>query len=423
ASDWSARMSDGTNVKTLAPLATTSDAAAPELAATSKQTLKFTPTPTSNSAPTFAPEAVADNAGTTSGEASKKDVQPASADLISNPEAMIAPTSKEQAAGTKADAAADKADAASQKSDTARNTDAADAPVLRDGTTGNADNSGKDLAQAAASHPRTPTDPIYTKLPTVVGKDVKIRKSFDRFPSQQIIHNLAFRDTPVKEVIAELAHRGNLNIILDKSCIGQVTGDLHDLTLNEAMDTVLSATGLQWRQLDSSTLIIGMPNALFRLGLNRPLLRVFKISYASVFDVAQILFATCFNPGTLTDFTSSVRARDVQLTRELPTHKTIDQQERVPTSPTAGGGTQVSKTTIYNLGNITGNNENESGDEELWSTKTDGPRSIRGSLREQVNEGSGFNSGSTDPGSQSIRSTVNVVTDFSVEQNGGRAIA
>ena len=129
-------------------------------------------------------------------------------------------------------------------------------------TTSSADDAPKDLAQAGTRRGNTLTDPIYTKLPTITGT-VQTLRDFNKFPSNQIIHNLSFRDTPVKEVIAEISRRGNINIIIDRSAVGHITGDLHDLTLNEAMDTVLKSAGLQWRQLDSSTIIIAMRERTF----------------------------------------------------------------------------------------------------------------------------------------------------------------
>ncbi|MBX9722461.1 MAG: DUF4974 domain-containing protein, partial [Candidatus Obscuribacterales bacterium] len=122
-------------------------------------------------------------------------------------------------------------------------------------------------------------DPAYTTLPITSGSG-KIRRQFKLFAKEELIHNLSFRDTPIKEVVAELARRGNLNILLDKSVFGKVTGDLHDVTLNEAMDAVLASAGLQGRILDSNTVIIGAPNALTMLGLNRTHYKVFKLSYS-----------------------------------------------------------------------------------------------------------------------------------------------
>jgi type II secretory pathway component HofQ len=103
-------------------------------------------------------------------------------------------------------------------------------------------------------------------LPGVVGT-VQIRKAFKLFATQQLIHNMSFRDTPVREVVAELARRGSLNILIDKSVSGKITGELRDVTLNEALDDVLAAAGLQSRVLDNNTVIVGtlLLNSVMRI--------------------------------------------------------------------------------------------------------------------------------------------------------------
>ncbi len=279
---------------------------------------------------------------------------------------------------------------------------------------------GTALAQKS-SNSRGPLDPAYRKLPAV-RETIKIRRGFDKFPSNSIIHNLAFRDTPVKEVVSEISRRGNLNIILDKSVVGRITGDLHDVTLNEAMDTVLASAGLQYRQLDNSTIIIGSPNALFNLGLNRPFARTFKLSYTSAFDVANLLWASVFNRGFIPDFTQAIRNRTVSSSKETPSTKSAEEVARASQAPAPGGGTQTSKSVNTNTVSQDQNEESEQGEEFNQTTRPDAVRTIRGVTREQLNEGTGFNSGAIDPGSQTIRARAAVVTDFNVDQNGGAAI-
>src|SRR5205823_11589147 len=116
-------------------------------------------------------------------------------------------------------------------------------------------------------------------LPVTVGS-VQVRRPFKVFVREELIRNLSFRNTPVREVIGELARRGNLNILIDKSVQGTITGDLRDVTLNEAMDSILAAAGLQSRRLDNNTVVVGTNQAMVQLGLNRTMAKAFKISYA-----------------------------------------------------------------------------------------------------------------------------------------------
>jgi type II secretory pathway component GspD/PulD (secretin) len=291
--------------------------------------------------------------------------------------------------------------------------DSSNAGVGRDGN--------KQLAQSLPGMPRATTDPLYRHIPPVQGS-VNLHSKFKLFPTDTIIHNLEFRETPVKEVVAELGRRGHLNIMLDRSTVGRITGDLHDMTLNEAMDTVLTSAGLTWRQMDNSTIIVGEQASLTRLGLNRPILRCFRLSYANAFEVANLLWATVFNKGYIPDFSSNIRNRFTETTTETPTSRMNDQLARHAASATAGGGTQSSDHAETSAAVTNSNTTIDNGDDLTATIHLDQVRGVRAQLRDQINEGSGFNSGSTDPGTQTIRSSVVVQTDFPVDQNGGGTI-
>lgn len=227
------------------------------------------------------------------------------------------------------------------------------------------------------------------ELPTVSGT-VKIRKPFKLFAQAGgLIHHLSFRETPVREVISEIARRGNLNIIIDKSVTGKITGELTDVTLNEAMDNVLAAAGLESRTLDNSTVVIGTLQAMVQLGLNRPVARAFKLSYAHPFDVANILQASIFNRGYKSLFQASKKGGSESPGQE-PGNDGDDLL--VPS-----GDTQETRS-----------------DEQ---TKT-----IRGSIREQVQEGVGFNNAAVDPGTQQIRQLQALSADYVVNPNDGGTI-
>ncbi|HEY9756479.1 MAG TPA: hypothetical protein V6C97_15030 [Oculatellaceae cyanobacterium] len=240
-------------------------------------------------------------------------------------------------------------------------------------------------------------DPKGRSLPSTVGT-VKIRKSFKLFAQQQLIHNLSFRDTPVKEVIAEIARRGNLNIIIDKSVVGKITGELRDVTLNEAMDTVIASAGLQSRVLDNNTVVIASAQAMVQLGLNRSMAKAFKLSYAHPYDVATILHASIFNKGAFPDFQKSLKMGKREAANEVPAH-----------SQSGGGGVE-----------ITEGEANEQENDQML--RPDQARYVRGASRSQTQEGVGFNNASVDPGSQQIRALQEINTDYIVEQNGGGTI-
>lgn len=219
------------------------------------------------------------------------------------------------------------------------------------------------------------------RLPAVTGT-VQIRKPFKLVAqaNQGIIHHLSFRDTPVRELIAEIARRGNLNIIVDKSVDGRITGELKDVTLNEAMDTILASAGLESRKLDNNVIIIASSVAMVQLKLNRQVVRAFKLSYAHPFDVAQILQFSVFNKGVVSSFDEKLGLGDA--TTEPGTKSQVDQTLK----------------------------------------KDEISKQLNGTTREQIQEGTGFNNAAVEPGSQQVRQVQEINALYSIPPNDGGAI-
>jgi type II secretory pathway component GspD/PulD (secretin) len=266
---------------------------------------------------------------------------------------------------------------------------------------------GKQLAQGSM---RSVT---RNSLPGITGT-VKIRRPFKLFAQDALIHHLSFRDTPVKEVISEIARRSNKNIIIDKSCSGKITGDLHDVTLNEAMDNVLAAAGLQSRQLDNDTVVVGSTQAMVQLGLNRPIARVFKLSYAHPYDVSNLLSAAIFNKGYLPDFTTSIKR---QTASESVEENGSDKKGQYQTSDLKGPGEEQSTSKAQDKEG----SKNDAEYQQTYKLDTQ-PRTLRGISRPQTQEGVGFNNAAVDPGTQQIRANLEINADYQVDPNGGGAI-
>lgn len=218
-------------------------------------------------------------------------------------------------------------------------------------------------------------------LPAVTGT-VQIRKPFKLVAqaNQGIIHHLSFRDTPVRELIAEIARRGNLNIIVDKSVDGRITGELKDVTLNEAMDTILASAGLESRRLENNVIIVASSVAMVQLKLNRQVVRAFKLSYAHPFDVAQILQFSVFNKGVVSSFDEKVGLGDSAT--EPGTKNQLDQTLK----------------------------------------KDEVSKQLNGTTREQIQEGTGFNNAAVEPGSQQVRQVQEINALYSIPPNDGGAI-
>lgn len=263
-------------------------------------------------------------------------------------------------------------------------------PAMAQMTPGLPEAAPADGKQVSQSLPAVKPTTQSKRTPSVTGT-VQIRKPFKLFAQSNLIHHLSFRDTPVREVISEIARRGNLNIIVDKSVTGKITGELTDVTLNEAMDSVLAAAGLESRTLDNSTVIVGTLQAMVQLGLNRPVARAFKLSYAHPFDVAQILQASIFNRGYVPDF-----------------------KERSKTA-TKGDGSAGG-------GGGDGDDVTVESEFETQVSRDQQPKTMRGSSREQIQEGVGFNNAAVDPGTQQVRQMQEISADYIVQPNDGGTI-
>lgn len=252
-------------------------------------------------------------------------------------------------------------------------------------------------------------------LPGITGT-VKIRRPFKLFAQNEdsLIHNLSFRDTPVREVITEIARRGNLNIIVDKSCTGRITGELRDVTMNEAMDSVLAAAALTSRPLDDEkkTFIIASTQAMVQLGLNRTVTRAFKLSYAHPFDVSALLSASIFNRGYLPDFKTQVKRHTQKETGEEDTREKAGENQSGDLSGPERFATKSGEKD---------NDNTETDNSQTYSLETQ-PRTLRGITRAQTQEGVGFNNAAVDPGTQQIRAYLEVNADYPVDPNGGGAI-
>lgn len=269
------------------------------------------------------------------------------------------------------------------------------------------------LKRLAQLTPQLKTGSPSQKLPTVSGT-VEIRKPFKLFAQQSLIHHLSFRDTPVREVISEIARRGKLNIIIDKSVNGKVTGELRDVTLNEAMDSVLASAGLESRKLDGNTVMVGTMQAMVEKGLNRPVARAFKLSYAHPYDVAMILQASVFNRGYVPDFKTVKKLTSNEATKDGDSTKRTRESGGVEHSGTVKEQNLKSDEDVddqvYNV------------QEEQQILRDQQPKVVRGTTRQQIQEGVGFNNAAIDPGTQQVRQQQEINADYNVTPNDGGTV-
>ncbi|MBX9879057.1 MAG: hypothetical protein K2Y22_11420 [Candidatus Obscuribacterales bacterium] len=449
---WAEDGQSSVPVKTLIPLPVSATLVSPEIAAnlTTAPTsgLSFTPTSTETDrkAPPMTLIAPADNAsGTESGGVAEKTsapptriVAPPSAAPVAQPLQVKMPEPA-PVANDSIDSEADMSDVqpapvatsapstpttssirpgkgATESEETA----SSEASTLGDEETAATSIAAKSDGEQVAQGAR----PESLKRPSIPGSpgEVQIKRPFKLFAREEIIHNLSFRETPVREVIAEIARRGNLNILVDKSVVGKITGDLHDVTLNEAMTNVLSAAGLQTRVLPGNTVMIATQNAFTLLGLNRTTAKAFHLSYAHPYDVAQILHASVFNRGFLPDFTSAMVKKTANTGSEKVGRVSKESSASKMRAPGEfGGDKDTSQVETKTHDNAAGEVDDMTS-ELKFTSKLDNIRNVKSQTKATPTEGQGFQNSATDPGSQQIRSTQEVAVDYAVEQNGGGTI-
>lgn len=126
-------------------------------------------------------------------------------------------------------------------------------------------------------------------------KTLKLSSDFNAFPASSKI-DLVLRDMDVASVLRLLAKEGNKNIVIDESVRGTINADLKRVSLNEAMQTVLTSQELEAR-IQGNTIYVASRPAMARKGLNRKYIKAFRLNNANAVEVSSILEASIFNKG------------------------------------------------------------------------------------------------------------------------------
>ncbi len=115
------------------------------------------------------------------------------------------------------------------------------------------------------------------------------------FPEDLTI-DLMLRDIDVASILRIIAKEGHKNIVIDQSVMGNITADLKKISLNQAMQILLTSQELEAR-LSNNTIFIASRPAMAKKGLNRRCIKTFKLNNSNPIEVAQILEASIFNKG------------------------------------------------------------------------------------------------------------------------------
>jgi len=129
-----------------------------------------------------------------------------------------------------------------------------------------------------------------------MGTDIiNLEQKFSAFPEKSKI-TLTLRDMNVADVLRILAKEGGKNIVLDESVAGNISANLKNVSLNEAMEVVLKSGELEAR-VENNTIYVASRPSMARKGLTRKYIKAFKLNYANAVDVSKILEASIFNKG------------------------------------------------------------------------------------------------------------------------------
>jgi type II secretory pathway component GspD/PulD (secretin) len=108
--------------------------------------------------------------------------------------------------------------------------------------------------------------------------------------------DLMFRDVDVASILRIIAKESHKNIVIDQSVTGNISAELKNISLNDAMQIVLTSQELEAR-LSNGTIFVASRPAMAKKGLNRRYIKTFKLNNSNPVEIAQILEASVFNKG------------------------------------------------------------------------------------------------------------------------------
>jgi len=227
-------------------------------------------------------------------------------------------------------------------------------------------------------------------------KTLKLNADFNVFPAASKI-DLVLRDMDVASVLRLIAKEGHKNIVLDQSVQGTINADLKRVSLNEAMQTILTSQELEVR-VQGNTIYVASRPAMARKGLNRKYIKAFRLNNANAVEIASILEASIFNKGYAVNEASSSGNNQASAMQAIsdPNQQSTQSQPASQAS-SAPQGTSTGQSTLV-------------------SSKT-----IKGKV-ETLTEGLDFNDASKPASSIKLQRVTSASQDITVNNNDNGAI-
>lgn len=124
---------------------------------------------------------------------------------------------------------------------------------------------------------------------------IGLESGFDGFSEDAMI-DLTLRDVDVASILRIIAKEGGMNFVIDESVMGFISAELKNISLNEAMQTILTSEELEARVTNNTIFVASRP-AMAKKGLNRRFIKTFKLNNSNAVYIASILRASVFNKG------------------------------------------------------------------------------------------------------------------------------
>ncbi len=122
-----------------------------------------------------------------------------------------------------------------------------------------------------------------------------LESGFSAFPEEAMI-DLTLRDVGVASILRILAKEGDMNIVIDESVMGFISAELKNISLNEAMQIILTSEELESR-ISNNTIFVASRPVMAKKGLNRRYIKTFKLNNSNAVYISSILRASIFNKG------------------------------------------------------------------------------------------------------------------------------
>ena len=236
-------------------------------------------------------------------------------------------------------------------------------------------------------------------------KMINLESGFNAFPKTSLI-NLTLQDIDLPSVLRVLAKKGGKNIIIDESVKGTVNAELKNVSLNEAMQTILASKELEAR-VEGNTVFIASRASMAKKGLNRKYIKAFKLNNSNAVDVAKLLEASIFNKGYAVDDKPQANLPNLQSVSNVQSP-----YSPMATPQSSGYSTQNLPQNLPNLSS----SGTTTGQSKLVATKT-----IRGQV-EAMDPGAGFNDAGSLASIIKIQNTTSTIQNIDISNNDGGAV-